>query len=232
MLQQLKGSRWNKQHTVKQGQSFWGVMPLRAGSLNEAPWRWWMASVDGEHPSVFQETGLCKSFAWHLKALFFTVFPCFKVSNLGAMGEKEQRLMLISAWILSDSSTFRAIWWLHLPPQKQNLGFNSQESWGWEAQVLGQCLQISAYFSLRDCGQECFPTMSCLFFWCPGPGLVRSCTPCWREQAALWICIFSWAASLVLMPGLHQVEIWSSEMPSRLLVLSLSGRAVTSAHRA
>lgn len=123
----------------------------------------------------------------------------------------------------------------HPHPKKKKKAkprFNSQESWGWEAQVLGQCLQISAYFSLRGCGQEHFPTMSCLFCSCPGPGLVRSCTSCWRDQAALWICIFSWAASLVLIPGLHQMGNWSSLMPTKLLVLNLSGKAVTSARRA
>lgn len=45
--------------------------------------------------------------------------------------------------------------------------YSIQESWGWEAQVLGQCLQISAYFLLRDCGRECIPTVSCLF--CSSP---------------------------------------------------------------
>lgn len=88
--------------------------------------------------------------------------------------------MLIAAWILSDSSTFRAILWF-CPPQKAKPQFSSWESWVWEAQVLGQCLQISAYFSLRDCGPESFPTPSCLSCLCPGPDLVRSCMPCWIE---------------------------------------------------
>lgn len=114
------------------------------------------------------------------KGLVFTAFPCFKVQLLifrcgvGARTNYKDPV-LISVWILSDSSKFRAnsvsffLFFFFFNIYMYKRWYNIQESWGWEAQVLGQCLQISAYFLLRDCGRECIPTMSCLF--CSSPAL-------------------------------------------------------------
>jgi len=134
-----------------------------------------MASVDGEHALLFQDMW----FAWDVKALFSLHFPVLKssCSYLGAMWEQEPTTRTLYWFLCGYFQTapslepilclFFFFFFFNIYMYKR--WYNIQESWGWEAQVLGQCLQISAYFLLRDCGRECIPTVSCLF--CSSPAL-------------------------------------------------------------
>lgn len=106
---------------------------------------------------------------------------------------------LISAWILSDSTTFRPILWFCLPPApKLNLDSTARTEVG-RLRSWDSVYRSLLTFHYRTVDKNVFPTVFCLFCSCPGPGLVRSCTP-WGEQAALWVCIFSWASSFLGCP--------------------------------
>lgn len=197
--------------------------------LKDSEWLQWTVSA-----LLSSKTGLCKASAWHLKALIFTVF-LFKssyCSDLGAMGEKEQTTET-PCWVqhgyfqtAPDIEPLCRCAPPHPPQKSQTSVWHPGElrlgHSGLGTAFTELCLLFVKGLWARTLSFRVLP----LFF------LVRSFTPFWREQAALWICLFSWAALLVPVPGLPHLGSWSPVMPTGLLILSLSGQAVTSAHGA